>query len=310
MQYPPRMQKTLFRPSFMAILVILLFQGSLSAQESGSSSPGITTGEPSHPECGGVERWAVKVLTDPDASQVNFTPVFTTIDSLVHIPTNPSSTAPRVQGIEFQTYRIKCRITIKKNEDDNDYHLVLQDSTQTMVGEVPDPVCSAAASSAHVDEYLAARRWVLFNIGYNPNPIVNLPYVYVTGVAFVDVFHGQTGASPNQMEIHPILNIQFVSNVGINEPGEGTALLEATVSPSVFSQSTLFHIVAGRDLFENCRLEIFSMTGNKVKDLALPVTGKKEITYTFRRDHLPGGVYIYRIRNNGSILYEGKMIVE
>ena len=107
--------------------------------------------------CGGIERWAVKVLTDAAAAQVNYTPKLTTMDSLIHIPTNPSTIAPRMAGIEFQNYTITCKITIKKNEDDNDYHLVLGSGRETMVGEVPDPVCSAAASSVHVNEFIDSR---------------------------------------------------------------------------------------------------------------------------------------------------------
>jgi hypothetical protein len=63
-------------------------------------------------------------------------------------------------------------------------------------------------------------------------------------------------------------------------------------------------------MFGKCRLEIFSVTGNKVKDLELPVASKNEISYTFSRSDLAGGMYIYRIRNNGGILYEGKIFVQ
>ncbi|HET9096986.1 MAG TPA: hypothetical protein VFN37_10015, partial [Candidatus Baltobacteraceae bacterium] len=35
--------------------------------------------------------------------------------------------------------------------------------------------------------------------------------VDVTGVAFFDALHGQTGVAPNGIEIHPVLSIDFVS---------------------------------------------------------------------------------------------------
>ena len=47
-----------------------------------------------------------------------------------------------------------------------------------------------------------------------------------------------------------------------------------------------------------------------VKNPDVPITSKKEINYTFSRNGLTNGVYIYRILNNESILYEGKIIVK
>jgi len=48
--------------------------------------------------------------------------------------------------------------------------------------------------------------------------------------------------------------------------------------------------------------------GNKVKDIEIPVATKNEINHTFNRNGITGGMYIYRIRNNGAILHEGKLL--
>lgn len=298
------------RTFFLLFMLSFIFQSTLIAQEKGINTTDNDGKEITRPLCGGVERWAIKVLTDPSAPLVNYTPILTTIDSLIHIPTSPDQNAPRMQGIEFQSYTVKCKITIKKNEDDNDYHLVLKDSTETMIGEVPDPVCSAAASSAHVDEYIAARNWVNSNIGIDPVPNVNIAPVDITGVAFVDFPHGQTGAAPNQMEIHPILNIHFTGNSGINDTKDNSPAFIVSVNPSIFSESTNFHITSDHEMFGRCRLEVYSLTGERVKNLDVPITSKKEINYTFNRNGLTNGVYIYRILNNEPILYEGKIIVK
>ena len=258
--------------------------------------------------CGGVERWAVKVLIDAAAAQVNYNPKLTTIDSLINIPTVPNQNAPRMAGIEFQNYTIACKITIKKNEDDNDYHLVLQSGSETMIGEVPDPVCSAAASSAHVNEFITARNWVNTHIGTGAVANVNIAPVDITGVSFVDPPHGQTGRAPNGMEIHPILNIQFSALTGLDEGNAPS--FKVSVNPSIFSESTNFHITSEHEMFGKCSLEIFSVSGIRVRDLDIPVTSKKEINYTFSRNGLTGGMYIYRIRNNELILYEGKIIIQ
>ena len=290
-------------------LASILFNTALMAQKMTPTSPDEGKATDS-PLCGGVERWAVKVLTDAAAAQVNYTPRLTTLDSLIHIPTVPNQNAPRMVGIEFQSYVFTCNITIKKNEDDNDYHLVLQSGTETMIGEVPDPVCSAAASSAHVNEFIAARNWVNTHIGTGAVANVNIAPVNITGVSFVDPPHGQTGRAPNGMEIHPILNIQFSALTGINDTKDNAPSFKVSVNPSVFSESTTFRITSDREMFGECRLEIFSVTGDKVKDLDLPVASKNEINYKLSRSGLASGMYIFRIRNNGAILYEGKIIVQ
>ena len=82
-----------------------------------------------------------------------------------------------------------------------------------------------------------------------------------------------------------------------------------SVNPSIFSESTRFHITSQKEMFGKCRLEIYSAAGNRVSILDIPVTSKKEINYTFNRNGLTEGMYIYRILNNDAILYEGKIII-
>jgi len=291
----------------LPVLLLFFFPTILFSQDKPVKAPDDGDGSKSV-LCGGVERWAVKVLTDAAAAQVNYTPKLTTLDSLIHIPTVPNQNAPRMAGIEFQNYTITCNITIKKNEDDNDYHLVLKSGTETMIGEVPDPVCSAAASSAHVNEFIAARNWVNTHIGTGAVANVNIAPVDITGVSFVDPPHGQTGRAPNGMEIHPILNIQFSALTGLDDGNAPT--FKVSANPSIFSESTIFHISSDNEMFGKCSLEVFSVSGIMVRDIDIPVTDKKEINYTFSRNGLTGGIYIYRIRNNESILYEGKIIVQ
>lgn len=213
-------------------------------------------------------------------------------------------------GIEFQNYTIACRITIKKNEDDNDYHLVLSSGSETMVGEVPDPVCAVASTSAHVNDFIDARNWVNTHIGTGAVANVNIPAVDITGVAYVDVPHGQTGASPNQMEIHPILNIQFSVTTGSAETGSREPAFRVSVTPSVFTESTIFRLVSDHGMFGKCRLELYSMSGIRVTEQEIPCENSKEVNYPFHRNGLADGTYIFRILNCGSILYEGKIILE
>jgi hypothetical protein len=257
--------------------------------------------------CGGVERWSVKVLTDAAAGTVNFTPSVTTITNLVNIVTpTPSSTMPRYAGIEDKTYSVTCNITIKKAETDNDYHLVLSDGINTMIGEIPDPTCSAAASSTHVNQYIAARNFVNANIASGNVYNVNIPPVVVYGVAFIDPPHGQTGAAPNNLEIHPILDIHFASTTNIKENSE---ILRVNVFPNPASDKLTIQINSKVDDIQNCEFKVFNALGSFVKSFVLPKAGNS-LDYNIPVDGLSPGMYIYRITKNQYPFYEGKFIKE
>jgi len=165
--------------------------------------------------CGGVERWDEKVLTDILANTVVLTPNLTTVAHLVLITTpTPNTTMPRYQPVEDSTYKVTCKITIKKAEADSDFHLVLSDGTHTLIGEIPDPVCTSVAVSSYASLFQACRNFINANIASGNVSNVNIPSVTVTGVAFVDPPHGQTGAAPNNLELHPIIDIHFASTSG------------------------------------------------------------------------------------------------
>ena len=193
----------IFLVSFMNPAPLISNPGSKLNTEEDSTERDKTTG------CGGIERWDVKVFTDPLAYTINWTPKSTSVAHLVAISTpTPSASMPRYQQVEDSTYIFSCLITIKKDEADSDFHLILSDGTHTLVGEVPDPTCSSVAASPKIAQFIAARNWVIQNIGYG-NKNVNLPPVTVTGVAFIDPPHGQTGAAPNNIEIHSIIDLHF-----------------------------------------------------------------------------------------------------
>lgn len=255
--------------------------------------------------CGGTERWAVKVLTDPGVNTINFTPVLTTLDSIINLPTPiPTPTNPRIAGIEDKVYTIHCHITIKKAESDNDYHIVLSDGVHTLIAESPDAVCSAASSSAYVNDFIAVRNFIDANIAFGNVYNVNIPDVDVTGVAFIDIEHGQTGVAPNNLELHPILNIHF-SAVGIDELRD--ALLSVNVSPNPFKDNIQVNVFSKLNNLGKCSIQLFNTNASLVADYKLSVMNHNRISETINTN-LPSGSYIYRIINNGKPVYDGKLI--
>ena len=100
-------------------------------------------------------------------------------------------------------------LTQYKVETDMDYHLVLRDDAgKTMIAEIPIPSCVGTSSPFH--DYIVnaraqfdARFTVTASWHYTNTPVI------ITGVGFFDVPHGQTGAAPTNIELHPVLDVQF-----------------------------------------------------------------------------------------------------
>jgi len=158
----------------------------------------------------GVEREAVKTGTDTTANLVNLTPQDTTIANLRAFPmpaTIPSTT--RIPNSpETQLWRINATLTLFKLETDSDFHLVVADASgATMITELASPDCDSG--SLWSTQIAHAR--TAFTAKFTPTSTfttVSIPVV-VTGVGMFDFAHGQTGAAPNQIELHPVLDICF-----------------------------------------------------------------------------------------------------
>jgi len=159
----------------------------------------------------GVERWSVKTGTDPDAASINLSSASATTIAEMRTWTTPSPIPSngRVAPHETTLYVISATLTLYKLEDDSDYHLVMRDeSGNTIVTEIPCPGC-VGASSPFAAAIANARS--TFDAHYTASgsfQTANVP-VQVKGIGMFDFPHGQTGAAPNQIELHPIVDIVF-----------------------------------------------------------------------------------------------------
>ncbi len=169
----------------------------------------------------GTERWHVKTLDDPQASQVNRTPLLTTVDTLVHaaVPSGLSSSSDNIRFAPWELQTVKVRATFVgwKTEADNDYHVVIADMNnpgETMIIEPPSQSCSAACQSGYGSLFQSSRDALVACFGSPPSSFTGSSKTVVmdiTGVPLFDLLHGQTGVAPNGIEIHPIVSISFVS---------------------------------------------------------------------------------------------------
>ena len=166
----------------------------------------------------GVERWAVKTLSDNDAGRVNFGPEQTTVDSLRRMQLPVVSASTKRLESERRTVTVVAQLIDAKVEDDHDVHLVIaepSDPSKTMIVELPDVGCSGPISSAKREEMRLAREAFDRACGEPPKSrFVHLganATATITGVVFVDEIHGQRGVAPNGVEIHPVLRIEIAN---------------------------------------------------------------------------------------------------
>jgi len=154
----------------------------------------------------------VKTLADPDASTVNVsavTPI--SIQDLNALPSHcEAGPDRRTYPEEFRVYEISGRVIFVAHEDDRDYHIVLQDpsdTTSSVVTEMADTTCSSVAMSPHLATLRSVEGMFASVLnGASPISLVGST-VRIRGVGFYDFDHAQRGRSKNCIELHPIVFI-------------------------------------------------------------------------------------------------------
>ncbi len=111
----------------------------------------------------------------------------------------PASLPDTRLPFERNVFQVTARVTLVRLEDDTDFHLVLRDGSAQMIAESPLPACARRATAVRRRQMANAREVVRV-----------CGRARVTGVAFFDFAHGQTGIAPNAIELHPILAFRCV----------------------------------------------------------------------------------------------------
>ncbi len=182
----------------------------IRSPEAVDTTPTQTGGQLTRSATCGVERWAVKTLSDPDRKRVKLQPVDATVEDLVSLKRPVPLSAARADPVELTVFRLEVRLLWLFTEADGDYHLVLaspRDTMITMIAEVPDPGCAGAAASEFGQTYAQVRQTLLDHLNAPGGEARVL--VRITGVGFFDYRHGQRGVAPNGIELHPVLSVEF-----------------------------------------------------------------------------------------------------
>ena len=147
----------------------------------------------------GVERWAVKTLQDrPRLLRARRT----TLAHLVSLP-RPAHLPQTRLPFERHVFSVTAAVTLDRREVDQDLHLVLFQVGKDahMIAEAPNaPTCTPRATAYRKRQMRAARHAARI-----------CGRARITGVAFFDFLHGQTGVAPNGIELHPILGFACLS---------------------------------------------------------------------------------------------------
>jgi hypothetical protein len=145
----------------------------------------------------GIERWNIKTLKDRPllkrATQ-------TTVAHLVAQARPASFPPPGRLAFEHRVFNVIAAVTLDRTEADLDHHLVLTSGGKTMIAETPSPICTHGATAYRRRQMTAAR-----------SAAVICSRARVTGVAFFDFLHGQTGVAPNGIELHPVLGFSCLA---------------------------------------------------------------------------------------------------
>lgn len=167
----------------------------------------------SQAQCG-TERWPVKILEDPEANDIVFTPVSSTVHKQLAFtkPTYHESN-PR-DATEKKVYKMNCILVKYMEEGDKDWHLVVQDlnTNEMMVVEIPSLDC-IDQSNPHFSKIAVSRNRLKAQVG----PVKSTPRVppagtklEITGVGFFDKSNHPTGFKGR--ELHPVLELKVLTN--------------------------------------------------------------------------------------------------
>ncbi len=248
----------------------------------------------------GVERWAVKVFTDPDTTMINFNNiVYSTIafQKTIPPPVDILNWPPR-QSTETTVYRIEGYLIFNKLENDQDIHLgfMSMNHLDTMIAEICDYTCPNINHTSRYQQFKTLRDW--FVATYNPIPSfqTTLTHVSLVGVGFFDLLHGQRGIPPNGREIHSVLSISLITGVGPNNELIPAEYKLSQNYPNPFNPETKINFDVPIKGFVG--IKIYDIFGKEVASLQDGIMEARQYTRSFNGSNLPSGTYFYKLTSN------------
>lgn len=182
-------------------VLILVFCGifaGLKGCDKGKNNPESCNGEST--------RRGIKLVIDEDAMAVDTIPIITTIDSLVNLDLIEAKSDTKRQEVEKHVFTVTGTVDKVKKYRDGDYHIKLVDENENFMNcEAPNPGCAFIGSSRFIEEYKVVRTFIETHEDELEGKTLT-----ITGVGFIDLDHKYPrNAAPNEIELHPILELKF-----------------------------------------------------------------------------------------------------
>jgi hypothetical protein len=174
-------------------------------------------------DCDGFRR-KVSTLTDAD-TQFLTNYEYTTVTGLTQLPLfTPTDTTPR-QEAERHIYMVEARILAFKRQQNGDIYLVLRDpysgADSTLTAIIPNPECPDVSESSQWSRYRNAFQEVIWTYGEPDTTLRSVEQLWspltITGIPFYNEPHHDTEQAANNLELHPVLNVEFLRDTAVDE---------------------------------------------------------------------------------------------
>lgn len=160
----------------------------------------------------GSERWEVKTLSDPEAGDIKFTPVKSTVSKQLAFFKPDYHENNLRDKTEKKVYKIDCILLEYVQEADGDWHLVVKDlvTKEKMVVEIPDLECIDQANP-HFSKIDVSRKRLVAKVGPVKKKARKPPVgtkIQIIGVGFFDKKNHPQGFKGR--ELHPVLELKVL----------------------------------------------------------------------------------------------------
>lgn len=181
---------------YKIVLISILFFG--FACKKGKKNPSSCNGKNT--------RRSIKIAVDEQVGEIDTTVIVATIDSLENISVGKvDKNTPRIE-VEKRIYRVRARVHKVSKHRDGDYKIKLTNGNDQYINcESPNVGCEFIDDSPYLSQMQVVRNFIELHRDELEGEVVT-----ITGIGFIDIDHKfPRNAAKNEIEIHPILEIDF-----------------------------------------------------------------------------------------------------
>lgn len=179
--------------------IVFLFVGLLFLScNKGKNNPKSCNGEST--------RRSVKILTDDKVNLIDTNAVVLTVAEIGALTVPEVDKHDPRQSVEQQVYTITAKVHKVSKHRDGDWKIKLVDDQENYINcESPNMGCEYILNSPFFGEMKSSRDWI-----EEHQEELEGKTITIKGVGFIDIDHKYPrNAAKNEMELHPILSIEF-----------------------------------------------------------------------------------------------------